>query len=111
MKWYWAILITFGLFTLPVMMLMNGANEKSVDALIWILVGISALYAGVNSGSFGWGIFVFLFWPIAFPAFFIFAKPASHESISPKPDSPDSQNREAHGEEEVYREFNGPNRD
>ena len=81
MKWYWAILLTIGLLALPYGMVLNGANI-GVDKIFTAIVIISAIWAGVNSGSYNWGLFVFFVWPIAFPAYLIFGKSSSESGVS-----------------------------
>ena len=72
MRRYLVILVTIGLLAIPFVMAINGADDSGVDTIMTaIVVGISAIWAGVNSSSIGWGLFVVFFWPIAFPAYLL----------------------------------------
>lgn len=62
--WFWAILITVVLaIVCGYFDMLAGGDGKVVG----FLVAVSAIWVGVDSGSFGWGIFVLLLWPLGFP--------------------------------------------
>jgi hypothetical protein len=67
MKWHWAILLTIGIF--GCMVAATGVAGDKADHLIHAIIAISAVWAASHSASFGWGLLVLLFWPIAFPWF------------------------------------------
>ena len=46
-------------------------NPTSGKVLASFVTAISAIWVAAKSSSFGWGLFVFLVWPIGFPFFLI----------------------------------------
>ena len=69
MKWYWAIFFTVVIIGCTTVVLKIGGN-----AGIWFVqfvVAITAIWAAGKSSSVGWGVFVYLLWPIGFPCFLI----------------------------------------
>jgi hypothetical protein len=69
MKWYWAILLT--LLILAVMVLVIQVNGTKGTFFINLVCAVLGIWVAGKSSSFGWGLFVFLFWPIGFPGFLI----------------------------------------
>ena len=70
MKWYWAVLLTLVILAATAGLgLLLG--DKAGQALGQLLAGVFAVWVAAESGSFGWGLVVLCFWPIAFPWFLI----------------------------------------
>ncbi len=69
MKWYWAILIT--VVILAVMIVLVNKGGDAVGAFVRIMVALCAIWAAGTSASVGWGLFVYVLWPIGFPWFLI----------------------------------------
>jgi hypothetical protein len=68
MKWYKAIALTVALLFVTGL---ADALLGGTGAIVSLMVGISAIWVGVHSGSLAWGIGVFLLWLIVFPWFLI----------------------------------------
>ena len=68
MKWYWAILQTLGIITLLCLIELIAPIPPRLATGIIAFFGI---WAAADSSSFGWGLFVFLLWPIAYPWYLI----------------------------------------
>ena len=64
MKWYWAITLTVAIVAIFALL-------EIPTSIVTIVVGVFAIWVAADSSSFGWGIFVFLFWPIAYPWYLI----------------------------------------
>ena len=64
-KWYWAIALTISI--LAIFAFVDDIPESLVIAIITFF----AIWVAADSSSFGWGIFVFLLWPIAYPLYLI----------------------------------------
>ena len=64
MKWYWAILLTVAILALFVLI------DLPADSYI-LISAVFAIWVAADSSSFGWGIFVLLLWPIAYPWYLI----------------------------------------
>lgn len=75
MKWYWSILLTIALFGIPFIVSLTGADDSATTTITTALVGLSAVWVGIDSRSFGPGLWVLLFWPIAFPIYLINREP------------------------------------
>jgi hypothetical protein len=69
MKWYLAIPLTLLIWAAVVTAVQVNATSGKVFA--GFVTAISAIWVAAKSSSFGWGLFVFLFWPIGFPFFLI----------------------------------------
>jgi hypothetical protein len=69
MKWYWAIFLT--LLILAAMILVIQVNGTNGTFFINLVCSVLGIWAAAKSSSFGWGLFVFLLWPIGFPCFLI----------------------------------------
>ena len=69
MKWYLAIPLTLVIFATMVLALqVNTTAGKFFSDLV---IAVSGIWVAAQSSSFGWGLFVFLLWPIGFPCFLI----------------------------------------
>ena len=68
MRWYWAILQTIAIFT-PLYLL--ASIRPMPESIISFILAAFAIWVAADSSSFGWGIFVFLVWPIAYPWYLI----------------------------------------
>jgi hypothetical protein len=74
MKWYWAILLTVAIFGCMVAAVMVGELKHDLsggEPVVQGILAISGIWAAARSSSVGWGLFVFLLWPIGFPYFLI----------------------------------------
>jgi len=69
MKWYWAILLT--LLILVACIAAVQVDRTSGGFFVHLVSAISGIWVAGKSSSFGWGLFVFFLWPIAFPCFLI----------------------------------------
>ncbi len=64
MKWYWGITLTVAILAIIVFF-------EVPDRLAIAIIAVFAIWVAAESSSFGWGIFVFLLWPIAYPWYLI----------------------------------------
>jgi hypothetical protein len=64
MKWYWAITLTVAILAIVVF-------AEVSEGLVLAIIAVFAIWVAADSSSFGWGIFVFLLWPIAYPWYLI----------------------------------------
>jgi hypothetical protein len=69
MKWYLAIPLT--LLILAAILAAVQVNADGEKALASVVAAILAIWVVSKSSSFGWGLFVLLFWPVGFPFFLI----------------------------------------
>ena len=69
MKWYLAIPLT--LLILAAMVAAIQVNADRGKVFVSFVTAITAIWVAAKSSSFGWGLFVFLFWPVGFPFFLI----------------------------------------
>jgi hypothetical protein len=80
MKWYWAILQTIIIFAV---LLLVGPTEPTKAAGFGSFVfALFAIWVAADSSSFGWGIFVFLLWPIAYP-WYLIVRPKVRPKVLP----------------------------
>lgn len=88
MRLYSAILLTIALMFWPVPIAFADETlfDRFTDGYFKILVPVTALWAGVTTGSFGWGLFVLLLWPLGFPSFLL-KTPALSVSPESRPNS------------------------
>jgi hypothetical protein len=80
MKWYWAIALTISI--LAIFAFVDDIPER----LVITIIAVFAIWVAADSSSFGWGIFVFLLWPIACP-WYLIVRPKvlpSEEPVRPK---------------------------
>jgi len=63
MKWYWAILQTLGIF---ILLCLIEWLKPMPPRLIVGIIALVGIWVAADSLSFGWGVFVFLLWPIAY---------------------------------------------
>ena len=64
MKWYWAITLTIAILAIF-------AFVQVPTRLAIVIIAVFAIWVAADSSSFGWGIFVLLLWPIAYPWYLI----------------------------------------
>ena len=78
MKWYLAIPLT--LLIGAAMVVAVQVYDTSGKLLGCFVASILAIWVAAKSSSFGWGLFVFLIWPIGFPFFLI----AQYKRLPPR---------------------------
>lgn len=70
MKWYWAVLLTLGIFVL--LGALGVISPRPIPQSFYTMaLATCAIWVAADSASFGWGMGVLLCWCIAFPIYLI----------------------------------------